>query len=59
MLAIGSLLPLSNSSIGRRFSFSRRPLLLRIEKTEAESVDEMTAASSSDSWSVSVIDPKK
>ena len=49
MLAIGSLLPLSNSSIGRRFSFSLRPLLLRIEKTEAESVDEMTAASSSDS----------
>ena len=33
----------------RRFSFRRRPLLLRIEKTEAESVDEMTAASSSDS----------
>ena len=49
--AIGSLLPLSSSSRGRRFS--RRPcfLVLRIEKTEAESVEAIVEASSRDTGS--------
>ena len=46
---MGSLLPLSNSSVGRNRSFSEMPFDRRIEKTEAESVDDMTAASSIDS----------
>ena len=49
MLAIGSLLPLSNSSSGRMFSLSFSPFDRNIENTEAESVDDITAASSSDS----------
>ena len=44
--AIGSLLPLSSSSVGRRLFFSIKPLERRIEKTEAESVEDIVAASS-------------
>ena len=44
--AIGSLLPLSNSSVGLRLCLRPVRELLRIEKTEAESVDDITAAMS-------------
>ena len=50
---MGSLLPLSNSSVGRNRSFSEMPFDRRIEKTEAESVDDITAASNIDSSSPS------
>ena len=45
--AIGSFEPLSSSSRGRRFSFNPCFLLRRMEKTEAESVEDIVAASSS------------
>ncbi len=35
--AMGSLLPLSNSSKGRKFSFNDKPRERKMEKTEAES----------------------
>lgn len=54
LATIGVLLPLSNSKVGRRFSFSKTPLLRRMEKTEAESVDDMTAANNNDSGKVKV-----
>ena len=44
--AMGSLLPLSNSNIGLRFCRSPCFFERRIENTEAESVDDMVAASS-------------
>ena len=43
--AIGSLLPDSNSSIGPRFCLRCIFLPLRTENTEAESVEDITAAS--------------
>ena len=52
MYAIGSLLPLSNSNTGRNLCLSPNPLERKIEKTEAESVEDITAASSIDSISV-------
>ena len=42
--AIGSLLPDSNSSSGRRLCFSLMPLLLRMENTDDASVDDIVAA---------------
>ena len=45
-MAMGSLLPDSNSSKGLRFPFRPIFLDLRIEKTAAASVEEMMAASS-------------
>ena len=45
---MGSLLPLSSSSSGRRFSFSRMRCERRMLNTEAESVDDMVAASSNE-----------
>ena len=47
--AIGSLLPDSNSNNGRRFSFNAKFLDRKIEKTEAESVDDIVAANNKDS----------
>ena len=44
MYAIGSLLPLSNSSIGRKFSFKFIFCERSKLKTEAESVEDMVAA---------------
>ena len=44
---MGSFEPLSSSSSGRRFSRKPRFLLRRMEKTDAESVDDMVAASRS------------
>ncbi|OPZ94486.1 MAG: hypothetical protein BWY72_02331 [Bacteroidetes bacterium ADurb.Bin416] len=44
--ATGSLLPLSNSNIGRRLCFRLTPLDRKMEKTEAESVDDMVDANS-------------
>ena len=41
---MGSLLPLSSSSKGRRLFFRCRPLERSIEKTEAESVEAMVEA---------------
>ena len=49
MYAIGSLLPLSNSNTGRNLCLSPNPVERKIEKTEAESVEDITAASSIDS----------
>ena len=49
---MGSLLPLSSSSIGRSCSFNPCFLLRRMENTDAESVDDITAAISKDSVSV-------
>lgn len=46
--AIGSLEPLSSSSIGRRLWRSPTLRLPRMPKTDAESVDDMVAASSSE-----------
>ena len=46
--AMGSLLPLSSSSSGRRFSFSASPFERRSANTDAESVEDITEASSSD-----------
>ena len=46
--AIGSLEPLSSSSRGRRLFFNATFWLPRIPKTEAESVDDIVAASNSD-----------
>lgn len=46
MYAMGSLLPLSSSRSGRSCSFSPCRLLRRMEKTDAESVEDMTAAMS-------------
>src|SRR5690554_1447411 len=40
---MGSLLPLSNSSKGLRLFFKFRPLDLKIENTEAESVEDIVA----------------
>ena len=42
--AIGSLLPLSNSSIGLRLFLRRRPFERKIENTDAESVEDIVAA---------------
>ena len=49
MYAIGSLLPLSNSRRGLRFSFNLIPFDLKIENTDAESVDDIIDASNIDS----------
>ncbi len=46
---MGSLLPLSNSSIGLSLCRSPMPDVLRMENTDAESVDDMMEANSSDS----------
>ena len=43
---MGSLLPLSSSNNGRRFCLSPCFLVLKIENTEAESVEDIVAASS-------------
>jgi len=51
--ATGSLLPLSNSSIGRRLCLRLTPLERSMEKTEAESVDDMVDANN-----IAVINPK-
>ena len=48
MYAIGSLEPLSSSSRGRRLFFNATFWLPSIPKTEAESVDDIVAASNSD-----------
>ncbi len=45
--AIGSFEPLSSSSRGRRFCLNPCFLLRRIEKTDAESVEDIVEASSS------------
>src|SRR5690606_20991165 len=42
---MGSLLPLSNSRSGRRLFFRLSPLERNMEKTDAESVDDMVDAS--------------
>ena len=42
--AMGSLAPDSSSNNGRRLCFSPIPLVRRIEKTDAESVDDMVDA---------------
>ena len=47
--AIGSLLPDSNSKSGRRFSFNARFFERKIEKTDAESVDDIVDANNKDS----------
>ena len=47
MYAIGSFEPLSSSSSGRRFCLSPCFLLRRMEKTDAESVEDIVEASSS------------
>ncbi|GHV22457.1 hypothetical protein FACS1894174_07090 [Bacteroidia bacterium] len=57
--AIGSLLPLSNSSNGFICSFRETPLDRKIPNTEAESVDDITDASNSASSSVRVTVLKK
>ena len=45
--AIGSLLPLSSSRVGRRFCDKFNPFERKIENTEAESVEDITLASRS------------
>ena len=42
------MLPLSNSNIGRRLFFSRNPLVRNTANTDAESVDDIVPANSSD-----------
>ena len=49
--AIGSLLPLSSSNSGRRFSFRPCFLVRRIENTDAESVEAIVDARSNDTGS--------
>ena len=56
-LAIGSLLPASSSSVGARFSFSLMRLPLRMLKTEAESVDDMTEAIRRQTRMVDMVEP--
>ena len=62
--AIGSLLPDSNSSIGLRFCLRRMLQFFRMLNTDAESVDDITAASrkhmtmDSDSPICSILDRK-
>ena len=46
--AIGSLLPLSSSSMGRKLFFRLMRCVRSVLNTEAESVDDMVAASSSE-----------
>src|SRR5690606_36823511 len=50
--AIGSLLPLSSSRVGRRLAFRARLLDRRIEKTAAASVEDTMAPSKSPSYMV-------
>ena len=55
--AIGSLLPLSSSSSGRRFCLRASPFERRRANTEAESVEDITEARSSD-WAKEKLIPK-
>lgn len=55
MNAIGSLLPLSNSSKGRILFLRETPFDLSIEKTDAESVEDIIEANNIDSGKVKEI----
>jgi len=56
--AIGSLLPLSSSNSGRKFSFNASPLERKSANTDAESVEDITDAKSKDCGKVK-LKPKK